>query len=301
MQDEHGRIILQSGVEFPQYMYRGQTKEYVPCVPTLGRLKGNEKKLLALCRNVAFEDAICEHPFVRVCEQVRFLGLPLQIDKQGLAQHYGLATDMLDITSNFDVASFFATNYWNNASQSYQPVCSSNKRGVIYKINTVALMSGNISIPPKLGIVGWQPLSRPEQQRASVIKLDRGEDLLDLLKDQPIKFHQYKQTSTRIWKEFDKGKRLFPKDPAAEVAEQAQVLKRFTRQQVNRAWSRLEKWNDKKFAPSQRQKVEDNIGIVISTKNTLNWGAFDMERNVNKLKDKLQKILYRVKHRETVL
>lgn len=106
--DEQGRARLISGTEFSLQVYRGQTQEHNPCLPSLGRLKTHEAQLQALCRNLAFEDAIADHPFVRLAEQSTFLGYPLFIDREGLAQHYGRPTHMLDVTSNFDVASFFA-------------------------------------------------------------------------------------------------------------------------------------------------------------------------------------------------
>ena len=94
--DQNGYLRLQSGVEMQSFMYRGQPEEYLPCLPSLGRLKDVESQLLAVCRNIAFEDAISDHPFVRITENKDFLGQPLYVDKQGLAQHYGLATDMID-------------------------------------------------------------------------------------------------------------------------------------------------------------------------------------------------------------
>ena len=62
--DENGFVRLRSGVEMAMCMYRGQVKEHVPSVPSLGRLKTVEKQLFALCRNAAFEEAIGEHPYV---------------------------------------------------------------------------------------------------------------------------------------------------------------------------------------------------------------------------------------------
>jgi hypothetical protein len=120
--DERGYTRLISGVEFCiQGIYRGQVREHDRCIPSLGRLKTLDAQLLALCRNLAFEDAIADHPFVRLAEQETFLGKPLFVDKKGLAQHYGLPTHMLDVTCNFDVASFFATCTWNTGRRRYEP------------------------------------------------------------------------------------------------------------------------------------------------------------------------------------
>lgn len=91
--DKRGRVRLISGTEFSMnQVYRGQTQEHPSCLPKLGRLNTPEEQLLALCRNIAFEDAVADHPFVRMAEHATFLGNPLFIDKEGLAQHYGLPT-----------------------------------------------------------------------------------------------------------------------------------------------------------------------------------------------------------------
>lgn len=52
-------------------MYRGQTQMYPRCVPTPSRLEKVEDQFLALCRRVAFEDAIGEHPMVNLAERIR--------------------------------------------------------------------------------------------------------------------------------------------------------------------------------------------------------------------------------------
>lgn len=293
--DQDGRIILQSGAEFSLYAYRGQPEEHIPCLPTLGRLETIDKQLLALCRNAAFEDAISEHPFVHLTEQASFLGCPLRIDKQGLAQHYGLATDMLDFTNNFDVASFFATCRWDNIYGGYKPIVDSEKPGVLYRISPF-LFAGT-DLGAELEIVGWQPLKRPEQQRALGLRLKKGQDLCTLPSVQMIKFRQSEPTSFRIWKAFDEGRVLFPKDAAADLAEQAQRLYQFTRRQVDNAWKRLDIWNGMGSTIGFRRKIELKSGLTISDTKSLSWEGFDIERNEQKLAGHLMNILERARYR----
>lgn len=115
--NESGRLHLVSGLEFQDFLYRGQVEEKLPCVPTLGRIDTLEGRLLSLCRGVAFEEALTAHPFVNKAQQ-----FGIHVDIEGLTQHYGLATDMLDLTGSFAVASFFATSRWDNESGCYLPV-----------------------------------------------------------------------------------------------------------------------------------------------------------------------------------
>lgn len=293
--NEDGRIMLQSGIEFPIYSYRGQPEEHTPCLPTLGRLKKPEEQLLALCRNAAFEDAINEHPFVRIAEQSSILGQPLHIDKRGLAQHYGLATDMLDFTSNFDVASFFATCRWDKEAEEYKPVVDREKPGVLYRISPAFFVGTNLGA--EFEIVGWQPLKRPEQQRALGLRLKKGQDLRTLPTVQMVKFRQCAPISIRIWKAFDKGRALFPEDAAADLAAEAQTLYQFTQQQIDKAWERLDAWSGVTSTAGIRQKVEVSSGICISDTNVLNWDGLDMERDEKKLANRLNEVLDKVRHR----
>lgn len=297
--DEHRRIRLMSGVEFSMQMYRGQTRKYSSCTPTLARLKKTEDQLLALCRRIAFEDAIGEHPMVRMAEQARLLDSPLYVDREGLAQHYGLATDMLDVTSNFDVASFFATCIWDESQRTYLPVPSNEKAGVMYRI-TPALMIGMEPLSNAFGpvhIVGWQPLPRPEQQRASVVKMQPEQDFTSLPTVETFYFRHQEHISHRVWEAFDQGDVLFPKDAAAELATQAETLTGFTHDQIERAWERLSQWTLETYDAEKRKNVESTADICILKRPGLNWDGLGVETSEEKNREAFDEVLSRVRFR----
>lgn len=301
--DEQGRAHLISGAEFSMLqVYRGQTQEHPTCLPKMGRLKTAEEQLLALCRNVAFEDVIADHPFVRLAEQSTFLDNPLFIDKEGMAQHYGLPTHMLDVTGNFDVASFFATCAWNSEKRKYEPVTETKEHGVVYRLDPLFLF--NHAYPDNVFgpfyIVGWQPLPRPEQQRAFALRMKPRQDFSEMHGIECFRFRQRARVSVRIWKAFDEGRALFPPDATAELAVQAETLFQFTRHQIERAWGRLENWTGKTYCAEQRLSFENSSGIAEVSTPKLSWDGLDVETDVNRLSDKLQDVLSRVRYRKVM-
>lgn len=300
--DQYGYLRLQSGVEMQSFMYRGQPEEYLPCLPSLGRLKDVESQLLAVCRNIAFEDAISDHPFVRITGNKDFLGKSLYVDKQGLAQHYGLATDMIDLTSNFDVASFFAVCRLDEQENCYMPVKDTGKPGVIYRIIPCILSASawaeNREDP--FSFVGWQPLPRPEQQRACGVKLQNGEDFLRLPSVQKRYFRHNDDVAERIWNAFGQGAALFPDDAAAALATQARRLGSFTRTQVARSWAKLESWLGRTIAGHERTQAENGAALAIVDKPVLCWDGLAIEHDEARLKDQLNEVLARVRFRKMI-
>lgn len=299
IRDEQGRIRLMSGVEFSMQMYRGQTREYSHCTPTLARLKKTEDQLLALCRRIAFEDAIGEHPMVNLAERIRLWDSPLYVDREGLAQHYGLATDMLDVTSNFDVACFFATCTWSHKDGQYQPVASDKASGVMYRITPV-LMTGRDGTDDELGpvhTVGWQPLPRPEQQRAFVVKMKPGQDFTSLPSVETFHFQHQAHISHHIWNAFDQGKALFPTDAAAELARRAESLSEFTESQIERAWRRLAEWTAETDSPIDTVRIQTTTGITVVATPRLNWSGLDIETSEERLMEQFREVVDRVRFR----
>ena len=293
--DERGHIMLTSGVEMPMTVYRGQTQAHQPCVPSLARLPHAQDQLLAHARSVAFAEAIDAHPFVAYCAQARLFDAPLNIDKQGLAQHYGLSTDLLDVTSNFDVASFFATCRWNADSRSYQPVTFSAQPGVLYRFTPHFFVELNQAA--EFRHVGWQPLHRPKQQRACAMLMKKGHDFESLPTVQKVRFRHSAKVSTRIWKSFDEGRALFPKDAAAELAEQAKCLTMFTCEQLDQAWEKLDAWHGKITGLADRQTIELSASLTVTDSPFLTWDGLDVETDIDEMRNQLQSVLTQVRYR----
>lgn len=96
-----------------------------------------------------------------------------------MAQHYGLPTDFIDVISNYAIATFFAVCRWACQTQAYLPVRSASKPEVLYRIFLAVLIDGLFYNEKKddiLSHVGWQPMHRPEQQRAFGVRLTKGRD-----------------------------------------------------------------------------------------------------------------------------
>jgi len=258
-----------------------------------------EDQLLALCRRIAFEDAIGEHPMVQMADQAKLLDSPLYVDREGLAQHYGLATDMLDVTSNFDVASFFATCGWKPDQLKYEPVSDNQVTGVVYRITPVLMTSMEQADEPfgPVHIVGWQPLPRPEQQRAFVVKMKPGQDFCSLPTVEKFHFQHDAEIAHRIWNAFDRGDALFPRDAAAELARRAESLSEFTESQIERAWQRLSPWTSETYSHSQKARIQTSSGMAMVEAPQLNWSGLDIETSEERLMEQFKEVVDRVRFR----
>lgn len=293
----HGEMQFNTGVEFPDLVYRGQVQEFDPCLPGLGRLRRLEEKLAAVCRNVAFEDAIRAHPYVNHCSNQTFNGYPLHINYQGLAQHYGFHTDMLDVTSNFDVAMFFACCEWSTKDSCYLPVAFRQKPGVIYGIEPAVYSMGLAELDAEFSFIGWQPLPRPAQQRASAFTLPAGQCFAKLPGVKKAYFRHDEKSAEKVWRAFDGGDALFPEDEAVELSRLAQDLGVVTEAQLARAWSMLETWECRPFKKNRRKNVLKASGLKVVEKAPLNWARFNLPSKPEKLRARLNSELDNVRFR----
>lgn len=231
-----GRLVPSLASPFwSPFLYRGQVQRHSPCVPGVFRslqfvdhpqkLTPGERARCFLAR-VQLEEfllALRDHPAVAYAHDIR-----LKMSREALAQHYGMATDRLDLSQDPEVAGFFATNVRADDGH-WVPL--NRGTGVLYRLDISgryrALESG------ELEWIGKQVLPRPGEQKGWTLRVPLGGDFETLPID-AFTFEQRKESGQRINEKFSGGERLFPPDVLAEVAQAIRESKSVARSLVSR-------------------------------------------------------------------
>ena len=182
------------------FLYRGQTQYYPQCTPALYRNNLSEIEIfIARLQTVEFEMVLRHHPAVQdIIKDGLYVHFP------GLAQHYGIKTEFLDLTSDYWIAAFFAVCQYSESDKSYKPISTSNtKNGIMYEFLIPQFERD------KLDIIGLQPFLRPGLQKAYSYELSKGERY----HGHKMLFKHSKSASEKIYEMFEGGNRILPKDP----------------------------------------------------------------------------------------
>lgn len=207
---------IMPGPEFFPLLYRGQNKYHKKCYPPLYRKSLTEIDILIeRIRIVQFEMLLKKHPAIKELENFKILDCVYKVDYEGLAQHYRFKTSLLDFTRSYEIAIFFARCKYNKSSDEYEPLNANCESGVIYAIDLSAALKHMNSSQP-IDIVGLQAIPRPGEQKAFSYRLARNEDLNKKPFIQIQRIEHDKKKSEEIFKQFDGGKKLFPKDDFIE-------------------------------------------------------------------------------------
>lgn len=203
------------------WYYRGQTRYYANCLPTLQR--DNDKYIifkerLKLCE---FSIIVKKHPIANMFDLGLFTQTrsgdmqhcKIHINDVALAQHYGIFTEHLDLTTDKWVAAFFASSDYVNGEglkkDSYKPH-EGKDFGVLYLFRDKSPLEDNWHLHP----VGIQPNARPSKQSAYTMDLGRNQNFNDLAYG--FRFKHESRCSSIIYKLFDESKGILP----PEVIEQ---------------------------------------------------------------------------------
>ncbi len=233
------------------FLYRGQTQYHPHCTPTLYRNNPSEMEIfLARLQTVEFEMVLKHHPAVQdIIEDGWYVHFP------GLAQHYGIKTELLDLTSDYKTAAFFAVCQYSKSAGSYKPISTSNtKYGIMYK-SPVLVLQGDIS-EPKLDIIGLQPFLRPGLQKAYSYKLSKGEHF----PAHKMLFKHSKVASKKIFEMFEGGNRILPKDPIYTKAVEITTGQNFSSAAFQEVLNRYQFNKDKAYYLNGLE--HRNIGII---------------------------------------
>ncbi len=211
-------VLVPVGSSFSSpYLYRGQVERHRPCVPGVFRgLPAVEHPhalspadwVRCLVDRVKLEEfvvAMQSHPAMAYAQAIG-----LRTSPYGLAQHYELATDRIDLTQDHLVAAFFATNKRDRGI--WSPVASG--RGVVYRLHTASFSQ---HFGERLECLGKHVLPRPGEQKAYTLTMALGRDF-EALPIEVYTFDQVVECGERLHARFAGGSSLFPRDVMADVA-----------------------------------------------------------------------------------
>ena len=193
------------------YLFRGQEMFYENCVPTLYR-NGDVTSFDLFVNQIRLEEfklMALQYPLVNFFQRKGY-----EVDFKGLAQHYGLGTDVLDLTSSIDIALFFAMCSYDKSTGNYIPKSDSSKEyiGYLYAYPFFSLMSlpQMSRKPSKVMPIGLQPFKRPGAQRGFALHLQKDESLVAPL-------YSFSYTSADSQQIYEKYKDIFVEDELAKL------------------------------------------------------------------------------------
>lgn len=193
-----------------QPLYRGQSSFFEKCLPSLYRRRWtNLQSLERLVQIEDFKHILQDNPEIR--DNIKG---GLSINYNGLAQHYGIETNIIDLTNSFGVAAFFATSDYNQLDGSYRPVMEITRKGVIYFLPMGIFGFGPAS-KNQIWPIGMEALVRPGEQRGFGAYLKENQDF-HTLGGSRFFFWQNAEASIECHRRFGFGTVLFPYDPMVE-------------------------------------------------------------------------------------
>ena len=212
-------------------LFRGQGCAYPTCRPILYRDGISELDIfIERMKLAALMELLDTHPIVKKV----YFKEHYKVNYEGLAQHYGIKTAMLDFTSDIDVALFFAMCNYNKTQKKYEAVQSDDNVGVIYCISPIRIALDNFKnqnlFSNKIEVIGLQVFERPAMQRGFALRMGEKEDLHAW----ECHFSYSKADSEEYLKRFGDG--LWCNDILVDKVEEINAMTAFTPNHFRKAY-----------------------------------------------------------------
>lgn len=252
-------------------LFRGQHADWPECLPTLYRDRFKDGRFVTptlldifidRMRLVEFELMLKSHTFVKDW----FEPNNIFVDFEGLAQHYGLNTEIIDFTADLEVALFFAICRYDKSDDSYHlPGNDFDHKGVILVLNPVyykprGLFRNDINLfEDELRPIGLQPFERPALQKGYGLRLQDGKGLKRVRK---YNFRYTDEEAREIHEKFTSHNRLMVNDELIEPTRTIANKRQFARKVFSIAWDRFP---IPKMTKSECKKLLKKFGIEIDS------------------------------------
>lgn len=212
-------------------LWRGESEYHEKCLPSLYRYEWTPlQKLERQIQLEDFRDILQVNPEIKEMEEGG-----LAVNYNGLAQHYGIETNVLDLTNSFLVAAFFATTQYDSLMDVYRPIRNYVSMGVIYFFPTGGFM--NWGKEPPIWPIGMEALRRPGEQRGFGMEMtDDNKDLNNYHGGHLFRFWHTPSASMRIWNETKGGSILFPYDPMTEKVRNIRKYRIYSKASLQKAY-----------------------------------------------------------------
>ncbi|NLN49259.1 MAG: FRG domain-containing protein [Clostridiales bacterium] len=252
------KIFIPNAISY-HTLFRGQTQDWGKCKSSLYRNEYDDIRIfIERLRLIEFCGIVETHPVV----QRFFMKNNYRISKVGLAQHYGIQTEMLDITNDVDISAFFAVCPYDKETDSYKTICDDQVHiGVIYATLTYDYLSHKLDkfLDDKISVIGMQPFMRPGSQKGFSIKLEKEEEFFAM----KYTFNYTKQDSDFYFNKFKNGESLWTKDEIASMIKPIIKQTHFSRKTFQKAY---EMYRPKGYSRTKLIKALCDYNISIDHK-----------------------------------
>lgn len=214
---QSGRYSLKPNLKNRKFLFRGETEFHPQCSPNLFRDPQKKYYLDSMIHGDEMVRVILSHPLVQLLD----LGIKLngvvykfEMNLYGLLQHYYNKSSLLDLTSNIDVALFFATQKYDWRLDKYTPIIDTNhKYGVLYYYNID--INRDFQQQPngeQLSTIGLQVFPRSGRQKGFLYQLNKNGNFNSLPHLNAFFFKHNAKIAQEISERMNSGEELFPND-----------------------------------------------------------------------------------------
>lgn len=199
-----GSYSLRPNITKQGLLFRGDSQYHQPFYSKSSQVKLAKTDVLA-----AFSHLIESFPLYRMFKEGVMLpdGKMLRFENPyAIAYLYGLKTPYIGLSSDLDVASFYAVTRWDYEDKRFVPV--SQGEGILYAYELRQPLNQTRS----LNTLGLQVYKRTYYQKAFVLQLHESGDFNKLNAVTGFRFNHDEEYAKDIFDKFEGGELLMPKD-----------------------------------------------------------------------------------------